>query len=210
MCGLRSVIQRVKTFVNKIMENSNNRNMSQKYTFNRISSCIDRILIIMLMCVVLGFAKCSINDNAENRSLIYEETESPVFYMGCPPDYFCKLSVCCNSAKHPITKKIYVFPLLKIAFFVALAAMEIVLLVMFVKSDSFLKFAKLDELNEVKQKLLEGKFNDSYNKMTEFYDVKETKTATKENGSSPKKTLLTETSNQADLLKHYMTCVTEI
>ena len=65
MCGLRIVIQRVKTFVNKIMENSNNRNMSQKYTFNRISSCADRILIIMLMCVVLGFAKCSIDDNAE-------------------------------------------------------------------------------------------------------------------------------------------------
>lgn len=59
-------------------------------------------------------------------------------------------------------------------YLIILAVTVIVLIVIFSKDDSFLKFAKLDELNEVREKLL------------------------------------TETSNQADLLKHYMTCVTEI
>lgn len=93
--------------------------------------------------------------------------------------------------------------ILFIAYFVILVFMIVVSFVLYLKDDNLLKLAKLDELHEIKCKLIENVSNISSDKLTEIsnYTTKsELETIIK----------ISEKSNQADLLKHYMTCITEL
>ena len=107
-----------------------------------------------------------------------------------------------NPIKTIVQKTVYVYPILLISYLIVFIVTIIVLLVIFVKDDSCLKLAKLDELHEVKNIIENGNFNDSIDKTTETTHCPITKT----NPTIYEKTK----SNKADLLKHYMSCVTEL
>lgn len=94
-----------------------------------------------------------------------------------------------------------------VAYFLVFVVVISVLLIILKTDNCVLKFEKLAELNEIKCKLLdECKFNASDQKIEEGLDLYE------HNGSWEKKnnSIITKKSECADLLKHYMTCVTEI
>ena len=93
--------------------------------------------------------------------------------------------------------------ILFIAYFVILVFMIVVSFVLYLKDDNLLKLAKLDELHEIKCKLIENVSNISSDKLTEISNY-----TTKSELESIIKN--SEKSNQADLLKHYMTCITEL
>ena len=95
--------------------------------------------------------------------------------------------------------------IINIIYMVLLVCIIVLLCIFFVKDDSCLKFAKLDELREVKEKLLKMDVSELVDKTTEKHK------ATGESGNNNTKTeITTEESNRADLLKHYMTCITEL
>ena len=93
--------------------------------------------------------------------------------------------------------------ILFIAYSVILVFMIVISFVLYLKDDNLLKLAKLDELHEIKYKLIENVSNISSDKLTEI---------SKYTRKSELKTIIknSEKSNQADLLKHYMTCITEL
>lgn len=71
----------------------------------------------------------------------------------------------------------------------------IILIIFLLKDDLALRLEKLNDLNQIQQYLLIVDFSDEFNE-TEIY-TKKNKTISK-------------SSNRADLLKHYMTCITEL
>lgn len=102
-----------------------------------------------------------------------------------------------------VHKQVYSYTYLTLAYFIVFIVTIIVLLVIFVKDDSCLKFAKLDELHEVKEKLI-GCDKEKTTKENEVSGE------SGKNNEKPETTIITEESNIADLIKHYMTCVTEL
>lgn len=72
------------------------------------------------------------------------------------------------------------------------------LIIYIIKDDSGVRYAKLDELHSIKEKLLSDDFPDSFGENTET------------ESSDRKKTTKSKTSNRTALLMHYMDCVTEI
>lgn len=89
-----------------------------------------------------------------------------------------------------------------IIYFVILVLTDSVLVVLFVKDDSYIRYAKLDALLSAMESI------DSFENSI---DKKSTTVEEKTENSTPKTSnTTTESSNRAALLKHYMSCVTEI
>ena len=81
------------------------------------------------------------------------------------------------------------------------------MLMIYIKDDFCIRVAKLSELAEIKNKILTNNKNDSLpSNIVENLDIYE------KNGNYEKvnKSIIQKSSIDADLLKHYMTCVTEL
>lgn len=81
-------------------------------------------------------------------------------------------------------------------YFILLIITIVLIIVSIFKDATFLKIEKLNELFSIKQKILNDSLEDSCDKKTE------------EDHTGKK--IISKKSNRADLLKHYMTCVTEL
>ena len=95
--------------------------------------------------------------------------------------------------------------IINIIYMVLHVCIIVLLCIFFVKDNSCLKFAKLDELHEITEKLLGMDINDSFDKTT-----KESEPTGESGNNNIKPEIVTEKSNIADLIKHYMTCITEL
>lgn len=176
--------------------------------------CVVKILPFVMMVALLYFTyKVFINNIyvvpglAEKNKTIEKVYE----YCNCEP-FPCKNNGdCCKSylktEKTNECLKIGVYPIIIIIYFGILIGTIIALIVIYANDDLCIKIAKLDELHEIKNKLLKTDFHDSVDKIIESYDSK-IKNSDKDN--SNKNTIVSEKHNDADLLKHYMTCITEL
>ena len=199
---------------------------------------IHRIIIVGLIAACLGFSirvfksmkNCEITVN-ETITFALDYNKNPAMpiisemeaqlattttdntrlnYNGkppCPPRY-----------DKIVQKRVNWYPVFSMTYFVVLAGTLAALIVLFAKDDSWLKCAKLDELHEIKEKLLKGEVNDSANK-TEIEDKSAQKTTNmgKDSNTNTKITETTKTNKtteitdqRAELLKHYMNCVADI
>ena len=125
-------------------------------------------------------------------------------------DLDCKNKMLLKKSEHK-TEKNFVYTVLYISFFVISGFVITIIFVLILKDDTGLRYAKLDELHSIKKKLLycpNNKKSDSETNIDdnqlEFFNM-DTSTV-----YGAKEKIITKTSNRAALLKHYMTCVTEI
>ncbi|MBR4322532.1 hypothetical protein [Treponema sp.] len=95
---------------------------------------------------------------------------------------------------------------LYLLYFIIFTVTDITLLVLFVKDDSGLRYAKLEELRTIRENI--DTFENSIDKKNTIVEEKTKKCAQKTTVTTTKTT--SETSNRANLLKHYMDCITEI
>ena len=180
----------------------------KKTIFFCILYSVTRIIIVGLIAACLGFSICVFN-SMKNYEITVNETTTHI--------------VKCNKNDAPrydkvVQKQVNWYPVFSMTYFVVLAGTLAALIVLFAKDDSWLKCAKLDELHEIKEKLLEGEVNDSANK-TEIEDKSAQKTTNmgKDSNTNTKITETTKTNKtteitdqRAMLLKHYMSCVADI
>lgn len=159
------------------------------------------ILLILLIVTTLLFS-CKLWDFVSKLSEIKESTTLTATYALQPEENSEDRSL--EKVDINMTKPYFLVPC--IAFIVVYAAAVAVLLVLFAKDDSGIKFAKLDELHEIRDKILSYDIESLYSETTD-----ETKTVSRketDNSTCTKKT--TEKSNQSALLNHYMDCLVEI
>ena len=90
------------------------------------------------------------------------------------------------------------YDLTHIFLFMIYSVTFVVFIVIFFKDDSGIRYAKLYELNSIKEKILSDDFIDSIDETEEI------------DSNTPEKSVTNKTSNRTALLKHYMDCVTEI
>ena len=134
---------------------------------------------------------------------MFESTERSItettFVEDCP----CCCELPCKTIEKKVNKKLNLCSLFVL---LILSAGTLALIVVFIKDDSGLRLAKLDELHSIKSEFLNYDCKDSDQKIEERLDTFE------KNGEWEKtnKSVITKSSTKADLLKHYMTCVTEI
>ena len=110
-----------------------------------------------------------------------------------------------------VQKKVNLYPAFCIVFFVILAGTIAALLILFAKEENCIKCAKLNDLREIKEKILSEEFKDSKN-TTVKVDVNNTNKEEPGDDSKDSKTItITETTdNSMNLLKQYMSCVADI
>ena len=129
--------------------------------------------------------------------------------QGPTPEVFIKEGVIPSEKVIEKTINLNYYPFFALFVGLLLLIAEIVLIIFVFKDDSWLKSTKLDELYSIKKKLLDEDSDDLLGFNTESLTTEESQT---EQSEKNKKTVKKETkeSNRADLLKHYMTCVTEL
>ena len=159
------------------------------------------ILLILLIATTLLFS-CKLWDFVSKQSEIKESTTFTATYALQPEENSEGRSL--EKVDINTTKTYFLVPC--IAFIVVYAAAVAVLLVLFAKDDSGIKFAKLDELHEIRDKILSYDIESLFSETTD-----ETKTVSRketDNSTCTKKT--TKKIDQSALLNHYMDCLVEI
>lgn len=159
------------------------------------------ILLILLIVTTLLFS-CKLWDFVSKQSEIKESTTLTATYTSQPEENSEGRSL--EKVDINTTKPYFLVP--SIAFIVVYAAAVVVLLVLFAKDDSGIKFAKLDELHEIRDKILSYDIESLFSETTD-----ETKTVSRketDNSTCTKKT--TKKIDQSALLNHYMDCLVEI
>lgn len=91
-------------------------------------------------------------------------------------------------------------------YFIILVLTDTALIILFIKDDTGIRYAKLNELSSIKDKI--DNFRDSHDKNNTTVEEKTENCIQKATVTNSKTT--TETSNRAALLKHYMDCLVEI
>lgn len=159
------------------------------------------ILLILLIVPTLRFS-CKLWDFVSKQSEIKESTTLTATYALQPEENSEGRSL--EKVDINTTKPYFLVP--SIAFIVVYAVAVAVLLVLFAKDDSGIKFAKLDELHEIRDKILSYDIESLFSETTD-----ETKTVSHketDNSTCTKKT--TKKIDQSALLNHYMDCLVEI
>lgn len=176
--------------------------------------CFVKFLPLLLIVGLLLFTyEIFIKNTSIVSSLCEEDETTEKVYEYCNCESFpCKKNCdCCKSylktEKTNECMKIGLYPIITMIYFIILAGTIIALIVIFANDELCIKFAKLDELHEIKYKLLNSTFQKSIDKTTETYD-----SGSNDGGkdNSNKNPIVSEKHNDADLLKHYMTCITEL
>lgn len=159
------------------------------------------ILLILLIVPTLLFS-CKLWDFISKQSEIKESTTLTATYALQPEENSEGRSL--EKVDINTTKPYFLVP--SIAFIVVYAVAVAVFLVLFAKNDSGIKFAKLDELHEIRDKILSYDIESLFSETTD-----ETKTVSRketDNSTCTKKT--TKKIDQSALLNHYMDCLVEI
>ena len=160
------------------------------------------IILLILLIVTTLFFSCKLWDFVSKLSEIKESTTLTATYALQPEENSEGRSL--EKVDINTTKPYFLVP--SIAFIVFYAAAVVVLLVLFAKDDSGIKFAKLDELHEIRDKILSYDIESLFSETTD-----ETKTVSHketDNSTCTKKT--TKKIDQSALLNHYMDCLVEI
>ena len=96
-----------------------------------------------------------------------------------------------------------------LVYIIILVLTDTALIILFIKDDSGLRYAKLDELHSIKDKI--DCFENSHDKNNTSVEEKQNLLC---NSAACQpvttKTIRTETSNRTALLKHYMSCIAEV
>lgn len=109
---------------------------------------------------------------------------------------------CCNNKG---SVKIFLYHVICIVFIIVFGVTVTVLFMLLIKDDSGIRYEKLDELNSIKDKLLECNSEIAWGKNKDV-----TKTVANEKNECTETTTTKKIYNRIDLLKHYMSCVTDI
>ena len=165
-----------------------------------ISRGIVVVTLILIFIFSFLFAKCSCCKITElNEAVLIEKkvefhpnnisNENEICLYMLPPHckkpFFTKVE----------TTKVKFCCLSFMVFILFLMVSLVLLMIYLIKGNSAIKLEKLNDLYFIKQKLLENDFDDSVDKTTEISHTDKR---------------ITEKQNRADLLKHYMTCITEL
>lgn len=190
-----------------------------------INRLLGKIIVIDVIIGVLFFSNSVLNTAFKEKELLLYESQS----SGKCSEYVCgsigtkkaeamQISKCCSMCAQqpenaPITKchcnytgskKVFLYHVLCIVFIIILGVTVTVLLMLLIKDDSGIRYEKLDELNSIKDKLLECNTEIAWGKNKDV-----TKTVANEKDGSAEITTK-KVDNRTDLLKHYMSCVTDI
>lgn len=191
-----------------------------------VGRSIRKITVIIVIIGVLVFSRSVLRTvfNAKEQ-LIYESQSSGK----CSEEVCGSISVkkaatmqipkCCSMCAQqpenaPITKchcnytgskKVFLYHVLCIVFIIVLGVTVTVLLMLLIKDDSGIRYEKLDELNSIKDKLLECNTEIAWGKNKDV-----TKTVANEKNECTETTTTKKIYNRIDLLKHYMSCVTDV
>ena len=167
------------------------------------------IIIILLLCV---FSYVFFEKNIFERDVLQQGTEietnhDSIEVVVCENDDSYNNIEINNETAARHNKGFSFYQFITIVYFCILVATIIVLFIIFITDDTCLRFSKLDEMHDVKQKLLLGKFKESVDETTEYYDLQNQ--MVKNSRSKIQKRELKK-HNDSELLKHYMTCITEL
>lgn len=182
-----------------------------------IKRSLGKITVIGVIIVVLLFSKSVLNTafNAK-KQLLYESQPSEKHLERNEAKYQEK-ACCLNVMRQPTdtqipkchynnsksSEKVFLYHVLCIVFIIVLGVTVTVLLAILIKDDSGIRYEKLDELAEIRNNLIESI---SYKET-----VLEEETIEKNLTSEQSKTITrNQKSIKADLLKHYMSCITDI
>lgn len=125
--------------------------------------------------------------------------------IACIPN--SKLTIKLNSDKpFTITKSINLYQILCMVFIICLTVTLISLITLLIRDDSNIRYEKLDMLNEAKEDLVEIL---SYKEKDTERKEKHNENSVDKNDKASEKTT-SEKSIKAGLVKHYMSCVSEI
>lgn len=180
-----------------------------------ICCCASRIIIAVLIAACLGFSICVFN-SMKNCEITVNETTRFALDYNKETDETTTDNVKPPRPPHHgkvVQKKMNMYPVFCMTYFVVLAGTLAALIVLFIKDDSCFRCTKLDELHEIKENLLKGDFKDSKDSKDETVEENHSE-ETPVNSNAVKKTnknTKTETTdNRAALLRHYMDCVAEL
>lgn len=190
-----------------------------------INRLLGKIIVIGVIIGVLFFSNSVLNTAFKEKELLLYESQS----SEKPSEEVCgsisskkatnmQIPKCCSmcAQQHeiaPITKchcnnigskKVFFYHVLCIVFIIVLGITVMVLLAILLNDDSGIRYEKLDGLNSIKDKLLEYDSKTSWGEDTnETIIIKNKKDKSTE--ITTKRIY-----NRADLLKHYMNCITDI
>ena len=171
------------------MSNETDNPDSKSYCY--IGGKFALFILFILLLLVPFIITCSCNEEINN------ETNSQIIYeLHSPKEASDTKNGDCENWKITQTKTSYNLPC--IFLFVIYPLSLVALFIFFSKDDSCIRCAKLNALHSIKEKILACEFSDS------IYE------ATEKNPEDCNKTVKTQTHNRADLLRHYMDCITEI
>lgn len=193
-----------KTFIVKIKPcSSKDDDLPSKragyWKSRKIGTFISLLILLIVPILFLGF---KLRDFVSKSPEIEESTTLSATYT--PQSEENSKGVSLKKLDVTTTKSYFLIPC--IAFLVVYVSVLAVLLVLFAKDDSGIKFAKLDELHEIRDKILSYDIESLYSETTD-----ETKTVSRketDNSTCTKKT--TKKIDQSALLNHYMDCLVEI
>ena len=189
-----------------------------------INRLLGKIIVIGVIIGVLFFSNSVLNTAFKEKELLLYESQTsgkcsedvcgsigakkaaamqiPKYCSMCTqqPENVPIIKCHCNNIG---SKKVFFYHILCIVFVIVLGVTVTVLLMLLIKDDSGIRYEKLDELKKVKEKLID------------IINCQETILEEEiiEKNSMPEKTKTTTRkpkSIKADLLKHYMSCVTDI
>lgn len=181
---------------------------------------IKLIAFIIITCILI-FSRTVIKDGFyKSQQLVSDnQNQSPVDIQDSSAQTSFKMEVSSNEEMknvveitndfHPVGSKnqyVIMYHVLLVAYLCVLAVALIVLFIIVFKDDNGIRYEKLDELKSVKHKLIKK------------FDSRVCNTDTIKNESNSfccnnqsSETNITNTRNvKADLIKHYMTCITEL
>ncbi len=190
-----------------------------------INRLLGKIIVIGVIIGVLFFSNSVLNTAFKEKELLLYESQSSgkcsedvCGSIGAKKAEAIQIQNSCSMCAQqpeivPITKchcnnigskKVFFYHVLCIVFIIVLGITVMVLLAILIKDDSGIRYEKLDELNSIKDKLLECNSEIAWGKNKDV-----TKTVANEKDKSTEITTK-RIYNRADLLKHYMNCITDI
>ena len=190
---------------------------------------LSKILVFLLICVILYFSKGVISKAMElNEQVFYADIQnlqslsehSKVLEVEIKKTTSCKTEKPqksetktvkrSNSSKDEQTKKVFLYHLLCIAYICVLGITITTLLIILLKDDSGIRYEKLDELNEIKEKFFKEDFKNPVDKTEKEVKVVNSNMGTTTSKTKTKTKTTETTDNRVKLLKHYMSCVADI
>ncbi len=187
-----------------------------------VCSC-GKIVVILVIIAILGFSRIVLKKAFDTKDFVfyqYSEASSvtPSYSSTSEGELSVQSKNSCQSAtvKKPATTvvnakidtssnrngRVFLYHILCIIYICALATTITTLLVMLLKDDSAIRYEKLDMLKEASKTFNCQNFNE--------YEETSTSETNGETKDSKKTITTTKKSIKKDLIKHYMSCISEI